>query len=172
MFLHAALTLPPQVLEAISLAVQAAQPPEIDTPEPPQPRRGAFDRLSGRHVQVAESRTEPVSAFELVPPGRLSLPIAGFGNVTMGDAIRVAESLKEEAEHWATPTVHFGGATVHEAPDRRSVVLTLEGDVDDLQSVARAVTQCVQRRGFRFDRRVFSPTSRWRRSVRPQPPAR
>jgi len=157
MFLHAALTPPSEVLEAVGLAVQAAQPPDVPVPQPPPPRRGAFERLSGRHVQVAEPRTEPVSVFELVPANRLCLSIAGFGSVTMGDAIRVAETLKEEAEQWATPTVHVAGAALHEASGRRSIVLTLDGEVAELQSVARAVTQCVQRRGFRFDRRVFQP---------------
>jgi len=157
MFLHAALTPPPLLVEAISLAVLSAEPPATAPPQPPHPRRGAFERLAGRHVQVAESRVEPVAAFELIPAGRLTFPIAGFGNVAMGDAIRVAESLKEEAEQWTTPTVRFAGATVHEFTDRRSVVLTLEGEVAELQDVARAVTQCVQRRGFRFDRRKFQP---------------
>ena len=157
MFLHAALTPPPEVLEAISRAVQAAQPPAVAPPRPPHPRRGAFDRLAGRHVQVAESRAEPVSAFEPIPAWRLSIPIAAFGNVAMGDAIRVAESLKEEAEHWATPVVRFVGATLSEVADRRLVAVTLDGEVAELALVARAVTQCVQRRGFRFDRRVFQP---------------
>lgn len=157
MFLQAALTPPREVLEAISRAVQTAQPHATAPPQPPHPRRSALDRLAGRHLQVVEPRAEPVPAFELIPTGRLSLPVAGFGNVTMGDAIRVAETLKEEAEQWATPTVHFSGATVHEFADRRSVALTLDGEVDELQSVARAVTQCVQRRGFRFDGRTFHP---------------
>lgn len=106
---------------------------------------------------MVESPAEFVPAFDLIPVGRLGLPIAGFGNVTMGDAIRVTETLKEEATQWAIPTVSFSGVTVHEFPDRRSVALTLEGDVDELQAVARSITQCVQRRGFRFDRRKFHP---------------
>jgi 2'-5' RNA ligase len=157
MFLHAALIPPPQLLEAISLAVQSAEPPAVAPPQPPRPRRGTLQRLAGRPVQVAESPADPVPAFSLIPAGRLNLPIAGFGNVAMGDAIRVAESLQEDAEQWATPTVHFEGATVHESGARRSVALTLHGEVGELQSVARAVTQCVQRRGFRFDRRKFQP---------------
>lgn len=157
MFLHAALRPPPQLLEAISLAVQAAEPPAVAPARPPQPRRGAFDRLAGRYLQVAESPIAPVSAFELIPVGRLSLPIAGFGSVAMRDAIRVAEGLKEEAEQWATPTVRIFGATVSEFPDRRSVALLLDGDVAELEMVARAVVRCVQRRGFRFDPHTFQP---------------
>lgn len=157
MFLHAALTPPPQLRELIRLAVLAARSPASVPLRPPHPRRGALERLAGRRLQVAEPAVRPAPALELVPAGRLSIPVASFGNVAMGDAIRVAESLKEEAEHWATPTVHLAGATVHEFPDRRSVVLTLEGEVAELQEVARAVTQCVQRRGFGLDRRVFQP---------------
>lgn len=157
MFLHAVLTPPPPLLEAISSAVRSAEPPAPAPPPPPQPRRGAFERLAGRHVQVAESRVRTVAAFELIPAGRFTLPIAGFGNVAMGDVIRVAESLKEAAEQWATPTVHFFGATVLEFSHHRSLGLTLAGEVAELEMVARAVTECVQRRGFRFDRRKFQP---------------
>lgn len=157
MFLCAALTPPPLVLEAISLAVQSAEPHTIAPRSTSHPRRGAFDRLAGRHLQVVDGPVALESAFELIPVGRLSIPVAGFGNVAMRDAIRVAEYLKEEAEQWATPTVRFRGATVHEFPDRRSVAMTLDGEVAELQLVARAVTQCVQLRGFRSDQRTFQP---------------
>jgi 2'-5' RNA ligase len=157
MFLHVALVPPFLTLEAISQAVRSADPRAVAPPQPPPPRRGALNRLAGRHLQVVEPPRDPAPAFELIPAGRLCVPIASFGNVTMGDALRVAESLKEEANQWATPTVRFSGVTVHEVAGRRSVALTLEGDVDDLQAVARSITQCVQRRGFRFDRRKFHP---------------
>ena len=157
MFLQATIVPPSAVLEAIAEAVQAAEPP-VDTPPPPEPpRRGALGRLSGRAVQVAEPPVELVSEFELIPAFRLHLPIAVFGNVTMGDAIKIAAAMKGEAAQWATPTVRFAGTAVQEFPAHRSVVMTMDGDVDELLSVARAVTQCAQRRGLRFDRRKFLP---------------
>ena len=156
MFLQAAFVPPFSTLEAIGHALQAAEPPAA-APESPPPRRGALGRLSGRAVHVAERPAEVVSVFALFPAGRLGLPIAGFGNVTMGDAIKVAGALQEQAEGWPRPTVHFAGAAVQEFHDRRYVALTMAGEVDELQSVARSVTQCVQRKGFRFDRRKFQP---------------
>lgn len=158
MFLQAALRPPKSVLDAIHQAVRAAQPPPMGAPPPPPPpRRGALGRLAGRGVQVAEPPVELVPGFRLVPADRLDLLIAGFGNVTMGDAIKVAASLKEEAVYWATPTVHFAGANVQEFSTHRSIVVMLDGEVAELLKVAKAVTQCVQRRGLRFDRRKFLP---------------
>lgn len=113
-------------------------------------------RLTGRGVQLAEP-PEVVSPFDLLPEGKLKLPIAGFGNVTSGDAIKIAAALTAEAVRWGTPTVHFAGATVQEFPTHRSVVLPMEGEAAELLTIARAVTQCVQRRGLRFDRRKFLP---------------
>ena len=153
MFLQATIVPPRIVLEAIADVVQSADVPLPEPVAPPEPRRSRF---SGRSAAVAEPPVE-VSGFELIPVYRMNLPIAGFGNVTSGDAINLAAALKEGADRWATPTVRFAGAKVQEFPDRRYVVLMLDGEVDELMAVAREVTQCVQRRGFRFDRRKFLP---------------
>ena len=99
----------------------------------------------------ADSGLEPASR------GQLNLPIAALGNVTMGDAIRVAATLRDAAADWPAPTVRFAGATVHEFPRNQAMVLTMDGEVDELIGIARAATQCLQRRGFHFDRRKFVP---------------
>lgn len=97
------------------------------------------------------------SGLELAPVGQLNLPIAALGNVTMGDSIRVAATLRDAAADWPAPKVRFAGATVHEFPRNQAMVLTMDGEVDELVSIARAATQCLQRRGFHFDRRKFVP---------------
>jgi len=97
------------------------------------------------------------SGLEPAPVGQLNLPIAALGNVTMGDAIRVAATLRDAAADWSAPTVRFAGATVHEFPRSQAMVLTMDGEVDELIAIARAATQCLQRRGFHFDRRKFMP---------------
>jgi 2'-5' RNA ligase len=110
---------------------------------------------------VADAVAAPVAGAVsgIVPSttGHLNIPIATLGNVTVGDAIRVAAALKEAAASWPNPTVSFAGATVHEFPRSRAVVLNMEGEVDELQSIARSATHSLQRRGFRFDRRKFLP---------------
>lgn len=100
-------------------------------------RRGAIRRLSGRAVRVAEPAVEPASGFELIPADQLNLPLAAFGNLTAGDAAKVAAALRAEAQQWVTPTVCFAGAAVQEFPAHRSLALPLEGEVAELMSLAR-----------------------------------
>jgi 2'-5' RNA ligase len=106
---------------------------------------------------VAGAMPAPGSGLEPAAAEHLNLPIAALGNVTMGDAIRVAATLKAAAADWSAPTIRFAGATVHEFPRSQAVVLTMDGEVDELISIARAATQTLQRRGFHFDRRKFVP---------------
>jgi 2'-5' RNA ligase len=157
MFLHAAFTPPHVVLEAISQAVQSAVAPLPKPDPPPEPRRSPFGRLGGHSVQTVEPRVATAPARGVIAEGHLNVPIAGFGNVTMRDAMLVVGALKEEGVRWATPTVHFAGATVQEIGSHSCVVMKLDGEVAELQTVARAVTQSVQRLGLRFDRRKFLP---------------
>jgi 2'-5' RNA ligase len=110
-------------------------------------------------VAEAVADAVPASAPGIVPSaaGHLNLPIAALGSVTMGDAIRVTAALKDAASLWPAPTVCFAGATVHEFPKSRAIVLSMEGAVDELLWIARETTHCLQRRGFHFDRRKFVP---------------
>ena len=87
----------------------------------------------------------------------MSLPIAGFGNVTAGDAVNLADTLKDAAAEWACPTVQLAGGGALEFPDDRSVWAKLDGDVEALVAVARGVVQSVASRGFFVDRRTFRP---------------
>jgi 2'-5' RNA ligase len=156
MFLLAAIVPPPAVLDAIAVALESARPSSaVASPAPPV-RRGVIRRLSGRAAPSAEPVPEPASGFELIPADQLTLPIAAFGKLTVGDAAKVAAGLREEARQWAAPTVCFAGATVLELPSHRSLALTMNGEVDGLESLARSVIRCVQRRGYRFDRRRFA----------------
>lgn len=157
MFLHAAFMPPQVVLEAISQAVQSAVAALPKPDPPPEPRRSPFGRLGGHGVQTVEPRVATAPARGVIAEDHLNVPIAGFGNVTMRDAMLIVGALKEEGVRWATPTVHFAGATVQEIGSHSCVVMKLEGEVAELQTVARAVTQSVQRLGLRFDRRKFLP---------------
>lgn len=118
------------------------------------PPRGVLESVSDA---VAHAVPEPLPGLQPATAGHLTLPIAALGNVTMGDAIRVAAALRDAAAEWSGPTVSFAGATVHEFPKHRAVAMTMEGEVDELLAIARSATHCLQRRGFRFDRRKFLP---------------
>jgi 2'-5' RNA ligase len=87
----------------------------------------------------------------------MSLPIAGFGNVTSADAIRLADALQTAAAGTPGVTVRLAGGTALEFSEDRNVWARLAGDVDGLRSMARGVTQVVEQHGFFVDRRRFRP---------------
>ena len=154
MLLHAVIVPPPDVLAAVShvvLSIESVAPP---APPPPPPSRFLRRRV------VAPAVPAPITAdreLDLIPPVAMNLPIAGFGNVTAGDAEKLADTMKDAAAEWACPTVWLGGGGALEFPGDRSVWAKLDGDVEALLAVARGVTQSVASRGFFVDRRKFRP---------------
>jgi 2'-5' RNA ligase len=154
MFLHAAIVPPTAVLEAVASALGSAEQP---TPAAPPPNKGLLGRMSGRHDDQKGSTLVSAPRFEAVSVEQMHLPIAVFGNLTTGDASKLAQALRTAAVSWPLPTVHLTGGTVDEAARERTLCATVEGDVAELVTLARGVTQCAQRLGFRFDRRVFKP---------------
>ena len=153
MLLHAVIVPPPDVLVAVSHLVLSID--SVPAPAPPQPA----SRFLRRRV-VAPAAPAPITAdreLDLVPPAVMNLPIAGFGNVTAGDAVNLADTLKDAAAEWACPTVWLAGGGALEFPDDRSVWAKLDGDVEALLAVARGVVQSVASRGFFVDRRKFRP---------------
>ena len=90
----------------------------------------------------------------------MSLPIAGFGNVTAADAVRLAAALQTAAAGTPGATVRIAGGTALEFTDDHNVWARLEGEVDALKSMARDVTQVVEQHGFFVDRRRFRPLLR------------
>ena len=86
------------------------------------------------------------------------LPLTGFGNVTLGDSVKLAKALRAEVATWAPPRrCAFTGGAALEFPGDESVWAKLDGDVDGLKTIGRGVPQVVQRLGFFVDRRQFRP---------------
>lgn len=85
----------------------------------------------------------------------MQLPVAGFGNVTTGDARRVVAALTAAAPQWPRPRLTFAGAELSQSSAGRSVWAAVDGDVDGLWEIAQGVTRCVERLGFYVDRRRF-----------------
>lgn len=148
MIVHSAFVPPRGVLEELSDAVRSI--PRVEEVEL-KPRRRLVPR---RHDQTAVP-TGP--AFDDIPISDLRLSIAGFGNVTTGDARRIVERLTAVASQWPTPVVFFSGATTVDFSTDRCVWAKLHGDIDALTSIARSVTQSVEGLGFFVDRRRFHP---------------
>jgi 2'-5' RNA ligase len=155
MRLFAAIVPPREVLQELSSVVASVH---VEQPVEEggrrflrRARRGAH---AGSRVPVA-----PTAGNELTRPDieQMYLRITSFGNVTLGDSIKLADALREQAATWRRPEVHFTGAKALEFPGDESVWAVLEGDVDQLRAIGRNVPQVVQRLGFFVDRRVFRP---------------
>jgi hypothetical protein len=156
MLLHAVIVPPPSELAEIAHVLESFEvaDPVVD---PPPPRTGRFLRRRRRIAPDVPTPTATGRELDLIAPAAMNLPIAGFGNVTSGDAARLVDTMKNAAAHWAVPTVWFAGGGALEFPDDRSVWAKLDGDVDALVSVARGIVESVASRGFFVDRRRFRP---------------
>jgi hypothetical protein len=156
MLLHAVMVPPPAVVAAVAHVVQSVETVRA-APAPPPPPKGWLRRRGKEPPEPPVTEVEVELELDLVPAVQMRLPIAGFGNVTSGDAVRLADTLKAAAAQWACPTVYFAGGGALEFPDDRSVWAKLDGDVEGLVAVASGVIQSVASRGFFVDRRSFKP---------------
>jgi len=160
MLLHTVIVPPGHVLEPVAEVVRAAA--LAATPEELSPRRGFLRRGAGRGNGAPGRSDEATSSaaseqLHFLAPTGMSLPIAGFGNVTSADAIRLGDALQAAAAGTSGATVRIAGGTALEFSEDRNVWARLEGDVDGLRSMARNVTQVVEQHGFFVDRRRFRP---------------
>jgi 2'-5' RNA ligase len=147
---------PRAVLDAIALAVQSVDGVAVAAPSPSA--KGGFLRRRANPAVPAAQPSEPAGEeLELIPSERMLLPIAGFGNVTREDAVKLADVLRAAANTWDRPTVRLAGGGALEFPDDRSVWAKLDGDIDALLTIANGVAQRVESRGFFVDRRAFRP---------------
>jgi 2'-5' RNA ligase len=146
---------PPAVLDAVTFVLQSVNGVPVAAAKP---AKGGFLRRRGNPAApTAEPPEEVEEELDLIPRERLFLPVAGFGNVTREDAVPLAAALNAAAASWASPSVRLAGGGALEFPDDRSVWAKLDGDIEDLLTVANGVAQSVERRGFFVDRRAFRP---------------
>ena len=113
----------------------------------------AGSRAAGRPVPTAEPRTE----LDIPELDSMYIPITGFGNVTLGDSVKLADAMRSGAATWRRPEVRFHGGTALEFPGDESVWAKLTGELDVLMTIAGGVPMVVQRLGFFVDRRQFRP---------------
>ena len=98
-----------------------------------------------------------VEELDLPDVAKMYLPLTQFGNVTLGDSVKLTKALRTEALRWERPLLHLEGGTALEFPGDESVWAKLGGDVERLQTIGRGVPQVVSRLGFFVDRRQFRP---------------
>jgi 2'-5' RNA ligase len=155
MRLHVAIVPPEDVLGAVADVVRNADAP-VEAPPPP----GRRSLLGRRGRGAAPSRS--VAALSLsgreldhLPTGRMLLPLANFGNVTVADAGRISRALRDAATTLAAPTLYLAGSAALEFPGDLSVWARVNGDTDALKLIAPAITRSVEHLGFFVDRRLF-----------------
>jgi 2'-5' RNA ligase len=157
---------PREILVEVQRAVQSVNPPLADGGA----KRRSLPRLGGRGSRGAhaagrqppeskpEARHEPTTA-ELDAPEvhEMYIPLAGFGNVTLGDSVKLADALRPQVATWRRPELVFTGGGALEFQGDLSVWIKLDGDLDGLNAIGRGVPLVVQRMGFFVDRRQFRP---------------
>ena len=156
MLVHGAIVPPRAVLEAVDAALRSVPVPVVAPAEAPPATKGLLGRL-GRHRAEPEPVVEAPPMLEYVPVTDMKLPITGFGNLTRTDVHRVTETIREGAAEWRASSVRIAGGTALDFPGDWCVWAKLDGDVDELATIARGVPQAVERLGFFVDRRKFRP---------------
>ncbi|HET6700097.1 MAG TPA: hypothetical protein VFG88_13480 [Nocardioidaceae bacterium] len=109
---------------------------------------------ASRVVHAALDRPETLAVR---PPAAMRLHLTNFGNVAHADALALRRALAREAVSWPRPKLQLAGAAALESPGDVSVWSRVEGDVDELYTLARGIPSVVQRLGFLVDRRAFRP---------------
>lgn len=167
MRLFAAIVPPDNVLDEVARVVRSVNDPE---PAGRETHRRLLQRLPGRGYRgahaagreplaTATTRRPAATTHELATPAvhQLHIPITGFGNVTMGDSVKLVNALRDEVAKWRRARLVFAGGAALEFPGDQSVWVKIEGDVDGLNAIGRGVPQAVQRVGYFVDRRQFRP---------------
>lgn len=145
MIVHGALVPPGALLEEL---LDRALP---ITCAPIEPEKRGLLRRQRRPATVPA--TDPV--LDPTSTDTMRLTVAGFGNLTTSDVLRLTEALAAAAGEWDPPRVFFDSVVF--VPEERLFRATLGGDVEGLVGVARAVGTSVERLGFFVDRRRFRP---------------
>jgi 2'-5' RNA ligase len=156
MLVHGTIIPPRSAVEAVAVAVRSVPVPGDELVGDGPAGTRLLGRL-GRRAKYEAASAEAPDMLEHVPVERLQLPITGFGNLTTNDAHRVADAIATAAADWQAPALRFAGGTALDFPGDWAVWARLAGDVDEVSSVARAVTQSVEGLGFFVDRRQFRP---------------
>jgi 2'-5' RNA ligase len=169
MRLFTAIIPPREVLEEVKRVVQSVNPP---LPVSGDGRRRTLPKLAtrrhrgahaaGRGPEKAEESLEPLTqptTHELDSPevDEMYLPLAGLGNVALGDATKLAGALRSQVATWRRAELMFAGAAALEFPGDQSVWVKIDGDLDGLTAIAKGLPLVVQRLGFFVDRRKFRP---------------
>jgi RNA 2',3'-cyclic 3'-phosphodiesterase len=155
MRLFAAIVPPAEAVDELRTLVRSVRPEGEDL-RPSRTRRRLFGR-GERPAAVADDEIPDTDQLQLTPAAEMFISITSFGNVALGDSVKLVDALRADAATRPAPTLHFAGGAALEWRGDESVWAKLGGDVDGLSTIGRGVPQVVQRLGFFVDRRQFRP---------------
>ncbi|HWJ80732.1 MAG TPA: hypothetical protein VNS55_00740 [Nocardioides sp.] len=112
---------------------------------PPQPVVEELRELTGRLS---------VLGMTPVPPDQLYVLITRFGNLTEDVVLKLGQAMADHLAGVQRAAVSFGAPRMG---DGGEVVVSLEGELDLLNDLARAVPMIAEHRRLYVDRRVFRP---------------
>lgn len=112
---------------------------------PPEPVVAELRELSGRLSALGMSA---------VPPDQLFVLITRFGNLTEDVTFKLARALADQLAEVPRAEVSFGAPRMGAGGE---VVVGIEGEVEVLADLARAVPMIAEHRRLYVDRRVFRP---------------
>lgn len=91
------------------------------------------------------------------PVSEMHVRLCRFGQVALADSRNLARVLREDSRKWTRSEIRFAGGTALEWRGDESVWAKLDGDLEPVWTLARAVPEAVRRLGFFVDRREFKP---------------
>ena len=161
MRLIAAIVPPRHVLEELESVVRSAggEPdPRVKAADGRHAsnRRSLLDRL-GSLGNRASSTDLVNDQLDTVDVTLMHIPVTYFGNLTLGDSVTLADTLRGEVASWSRPELRFAGGAALEWTGDESVWAKLDGDVDDLLTIGRGIPPVAQKMQLFVDRRQFRP---------------
>ena len=161
MRLIAAIVPPRHVLEELDSVVRSAGG-DADTRVKSADGRHASDRRSlldriGTLGSRASSADLANDQLDTVDVTLMHIPVTYFGNLTLGDSINLADTLRGEVATWSRPELRFSGGAALEWTGDESVWAKLDGDVEKLVTIGRGIPRVVQKLQLYVDRRQFRP---------------
>lgn len=115
------------------------------------------DHVRRRAVDVRDAVPRPAGELDVLGPEALVVPLIRLGNLTAPNAASLCEHLgRRVAELGRTPRLRLKGAWALEGDDP-AVGLRLDGDVDEIAGIARALPPMVAELDYFVDRRSFQP---------------
>jgi 2'-5' RNA ligase len=109
-------------------------------------------------AEVVRSVAGRQQEFRPVSVDDMHVHVTSFGNLARADAARLADRLVAAAGEWPpAPRLAMAGCTALSGEGDLTVCAPLEGEVDQIRSIARSIPEVAQTMGLHVDRRRFKP---------------